>query len=226
MMIFAIIAFIVIGLVIWSAISLSVTSGNEKVQPTGAGGAPAPGFPSPTDVWNSITLPAGVGGAYSAASSTLGSASLAASSASAAAGSASAAASSAWNSTASIQAAATAGGNPPPGAAGAPAPPAPPGGIFSFIPGWNQPTGSNVNTSVTVVPGAPNITEGQAYMCSSQPGAIYRGFNNTIRVYPSPTVAASWDTRWGSPITIDCSKVERGPQMEMNPDPKMIEGHS
>ena len=203
MMIFAIIAFIVIGLVIWSAISLSVTSGNEKVATTGAGGAAGPGFPSPKDVWNSMSAPSGVGGAYSAASSTWGSVS--------------AAGNSAWNSTAAV---------PPKENPGTPAPPAPAGGIFSFIPGWDQATGTNVSTPVTAVPGAPHIVEGKSYRCSSQPGTIYRGFNNSIRVYPSPTIAASWDTRWGNATTIDCSKLERGPPMEMNPDPKMIEGHA
>lgn len=220
MMIFALIAFIVIGLVVWSAVSLSVSSGNAKVEPTAVGGVATPpvSFPSPSDLWSSVGS-SGAGMADSAKGAW---------------GSATAAGSSAWAS------ASTASGKPavpgttgagsttgsPPGTVGAPATAAPPGGIFSFIPGWNQLTGTTVNTPVTSIPGAPTITEGRAYNCFSNPQAIFRGFNNTIRPYPSPTVAASWDPAWGSPTTIDCSKVTIGPQMEMNPDPRMIEGHS
>ena len=221
MMIFALIAFIVIGLVVWSAVSLSVSTGNAKAEPAAVGGAVTPpvSFPSPSDLWSSIGS-SGAGMADSAKGAW---------------GSASAAGSSAWAS------ATTAAGGPavagttgagsttgsPPGTVGAPAAAAPPGGIFSFIPGWNQVTGTNVNTSVTSIPGAPSIVEGRAYKCSNlDPWAIYRGYNNTLRMYPNPTVAAGWDPSWASPTTIDCSKTTIGPQMEMNPDPRMIEGHS
>lgn len=211
-MIFALIAIVVVALVVWAAASVAVNSG-DQVQSIGAGGVgDAPSFPSPSDVWGTLSL-SGSGMADSAKGAW---------------GSASASAAktgleSAWGPTAGALTTPT----PPAGAAGAPAAAQPKGGIFSFIPGWNQATGTNVNTSVTSIPGVPNIVEGQSYKCSNlNPWAIYRGYNGTLRMYPNPTVAGSWDIHWGNPITIDCSKVEMGTQMEMNPDPKLIEGHS
>jgi hypothetical protein len=39
--------------------------------------------------------------------------------------------------------------------------------------------------------------------------------NGTIRWYPDPTIAGSWDPNWGAPIRIDCSQIPQGPPMMM-----------
>lgn len=55
----------------------------------------------------------------------------------------------------------------------------------------------------------PSIAEGQAVKCDNGPN-IYRYMNETIRWYPNPKVAESWDPNWASPIFIDCSRFHEG----------------
>lgn len=46
--------------------------------------------------------------------------------------------------------------------------------------------------------------------------AIYRYMgDNTIRHYPSPTVAQSWDPSWRTPKTIDCDGLINGAGLEL-----------
>ena len=46
-------------------------------------------------------------------------------------------------------------------------------------------------------------------------GSIYRYTgDNTLRHYPSPAIASSWDSNWGNYSNIDCANLKLGPQME------------
>ena len=83
--------------------------------------------------------------------------------------------------------------------------------------------GEAIQTGNTAISAPPKIIEGQAYTCDGV--GIFRGVNGTLRVYPNPTIAASWDLNWANPIKLDCSKLERGPPMDMSPSPALIEGH-
>ena len=60
--------------------------------------------------------------------------------------------------------------------------------------------------------------EGQALKCSSggngSGDSIYRFTKNQIRWYPGPSVANTWDSNWGSFITIDCTNIVLGENMQ------------
>ena len=70
------------------------------------------------------------------------------------------------------------------------------------------------NTQVSVL----KINEGQALKCSvggnGNFDSVYRFTNKQIRWYPNPSCASSWDPTWTSFITIDCSNIPLGPNME------------
>jgi hypothetical protein len=67
----------------------------------------------------------------------------------------------------------------------------------------------------TTAPAPAVIAEGQAVKCNPSEPAIYRFTNGTVRWYPNPPIAASWDPVWDHPIVIDCSRMPRGPDMVM-----------
>lgn len=60
----------------------------------------------------------------------------------------------------------------------------------------------------------PSLIDGQAVKCDTGPN-IYRYTNGTIRWYPDPPTAASWDANWASPIFIDCSRLRKDADMSM-----------
>lgn len=63
------------------------------------------------------------------------------------------------------------------------------------------------------------IKDGLAYVCKGN-GVVFRGYApNTLRGYPSPEIASSWDAGWSSSIiTIeDCTGLNYGPPMPQKP---------
>ena len=68
-----------------------------------------------------------------------------------------------------------------------------------------------------------NLTEGAAVICTSNPPShsrysslnnIYRyTANKTLRFYPDPSIAGSWDPNWMSPTKIDCKDLTLGEDM-------------
>lgn len=59
--------------------------------------------------------------------------------------------------------------------------------------------------------------EGQAVKCSSggngNGDSVYRFTRNQVRWYPNPTIANTWDSNWGSVISIDCTNIVLGQHM-------------
>ncbi|KAJ0411164.1 hypothetical protein ATCC90586_005021 [Pythium insidiosum] len=74
----------------------------------------------------------------------------------------------------------------------------------------------------------PFLVEGQTVNCKAGDIPIYRFAEGKIRFYPNPAIASSWDPFWGSPVTIDCSKVQKGPDMvlRLSPLARLVEGQS
>lgn len=69
-----------------------------------------------------------------------------------------------------------------------------------------------------------NITtfEGQPIFCiagspSLPQNAISRLSSGTLRWYPNPSIAGSWDPSYGNYLSIDCTGLTRGPNMSSKP---------
>ena len=60
--------------------------------------------------------------------------------------------------------------------------------------------------------------EGQAVKCSNggngNADSVYRFTKNKISWYPSPEVAHTWDSNWQSFVSIDCTNIVLGPNMQ------------
>ena len=62
----------------------------------------------------------------------------------------------------------------------------------------------------------PLPAEGQATSCSNLvQNDVYRYTGGELRHYPDATVAFSWDLGWQNFITIDCTGITIGPDMEL-----------
>ena len=65
----------------------------------------------------------------------------------------------------------------------------------------------------------PSIPVGQAISCTANnpgPHGVYRYTGESIlQGYPDPTIASSWDTNWGTPLTIDCASLKMGSDMTL-----------
>ncbi|GLE08591.1 hypothetical protein PINS_up019876 [Pythium insidiosum] len=106
-----------------------------------------------------------------------------------------------------------------------------PEAALSWDPEWTK----AVVVDCDAIPRGPDLTmrqpilvEGQTVNCKAGDVPIYRFTEGKIRFYPSPSIANSWDPFWGNPITIDCSKVQRGPDMvlRLSPISRLVEGQS
>lgn len=105
----------------------------------------------------------------------------------------------------------------------------------SIASSWDPNWGNFVVVDCSSLPQGPDmkykmpiISEGQAVKCNANEAAIYRFTNGTIRWYPNPDIAASWDSNWASPIVVDCSYIPRGPDLTIKLPPPAIltEGHA
>ncbi|KAF1319008.1 Nucleoredoxin, partial [Globisporangium splendens] len=65
----------------------------------------------------------------------------------------------------------------------------------------------------------PSVADGQAVLCEPSSSVINRYWNGTVRLYPSPAVAESWDPTWNDPLVVDCSSLSTGPDMPLNLPP-------
>ena len=85
--------------------------------------------------------------------------------------------------------------------------------------GTPAPTTPAPNTSAQVASPVGTLVEGNSYTCPNGPigaGAVYRAVSNTLRYYPSPQIASSWNPSWSTNIaTIDCTGITFGTPMEM-----------
>jgi hypothetical protein len=96
---------------------------------------------------------------------------------------------------------------------------------------WNPQAGKNSKTvdctTAIIGPQMKTKTEppiiqpivGSSVVCAPGAGqAVYRLTTvtpGTIRLYPSPAIATSWDTTWGDTTLIDCSSYAKGSPMAM-----------
>lgn len=73
----------------------------------------------------------------------------------------------------------------------------------------------------------PFVPDGQAVKCDAGP-SIYRFTNGSIRLYPDPSIAASWDQQWANPILLNCSSFRQGPEMpsRLPPPTGLPEGYA
>jgi hypothetical protein len=84
----------------------------------------------------------------------------------------------------------------------------------SWDPAWNN----FVEIDCSGIPIGPvmelTLIEGQAVSCDPSEDTIYRYTNETLRAYPSPEVASSWDSNWAGEFEeIHCDGIPRGPDM-------------
>jgi hypothetical protein len=63
---------------------------------------------------------------------------------------------------------------------------------------------------------ASQLVEGKSYKCDTS-GAIYGFVSGTLRLYPTPEIAASWDPSWASAQLVDCTNVPKGSQLDAKP---------
>lgn len=72
-----------------------------------------------------------------------------------------------------------------------------------------------LNFDATLYEGNPvSCASGSSYVTS----AVFRLSNGTLRLYPTPTIATSWDPNWGTAFNaIDYSNLTRGPDMPLKP---------
>lgn len=80
-----------------------------------------------------------------------------------------------------------------------------------------------------IVAAVKDFVIGQSTRCSEGDffkkgsGAVYRYMgNNTLNYYPTPAIASSWDSTWGTPKDINCTGLRRGPNVTMKESPFMI----
>ena len=72
--------------------------------------------------------------------------------------------------------------------------------------------GSNIYSATS---SQKNIADGQAVTCDPREPEVYRYENGTIRHYPDPDIASSWDKNWLTALLIDCTGLRKGEQMQM-----------
>ena len=102
------------------------------------------------------------------------------------------------------------------------------GGKLSWYPNpeiansWDSNWANHIQVDCTQIPvSTPMVAaphEGQAVKCSNggngNADSIYRFTKNQVSWYPSPAVANSWDSNWGSFIAIDCTNIVLGQNMQ------------
>jgi len=52
--------------------------------------------------------------------------------------------------------------------------------------------------------------EGTSIKCKSDDLGIFRYTNRSVRIYPNPSIASSWDPNWNKPTLADCTKITKG----------------
>jgi len=63
----------------------------------------------------------------------------------------------------------------------------------------------------------PTIPEGKSVQCSDDYEKLYRYTNDTLRHYPTATIAASWNPDWKNVLRdVDCAEITIGEPMELN----------
>ncbi|DAZ97733.1 TPA: hypothetical protein N0F65_009013 [Lagenidium giganteum] len=67
--------------------------------------------------------------------------------------------------------------------------------------------------------------DGDAIKCSASDSAVFRFTDGQRRLYPSPSIAYSWDPHWAAFHVIDCSKIPRGDDLKFN-QPDIPEGQA
>ena len=54
---------------------------------------------------------------------------------------------------------------------------------------------------------------GASIRCNGNNGSIFRLWENERRLYPNPSIASSWDSKWAQFIQMDCRHIKQGPHM-------------